>query len=413
MRISRPRFTRSIFLLLNLILLSVFTSGQRCSTSEYQQHYSSKASTVGLTSDHSFKNLLTEEMVVIPVVIHVLYNTPEQNISDAQILSQIQSLNKDFRKLNADTGNVPGAFKLVSADAGIVFCLAKKDPNGNATSGIIRKYTSTQTWSLDDKMKFSASGGDNAWDSKHYLNIWVCNLVGRSLGYSSLPGSQPDKDGLVIQYNAFGTVGTLSVPFNKGRTATHEAGHWLGLIHLWGDANCGDDGVDDTPQQQSFNHGCPIFPHKTICSKNNDGDMFMNFMDFTDDACMNMFTVGQKNKMKSLFAKGGLKNTFLSSSGCDVGLAQAGPVLTEASSAISSVSLYPNPASSFVFVEPNSASSFVGQQVKIFDVYGNPTLSKKLNSQKNFIPIATFPNGIYFLQIQEWGKTKMIKFVKQ
>ena len=305
---------------LGLLFISSLANGQRCDTYEYYKKHppTFNLSTARATDTNSpTRDTILNEVITIPVVIHVLYNNAAQNISDAQILSQFQSLNKDYRKLNADVAKVPAAFAPLAGDVRIVFCLAKIDASGNATTGIIRKYTTEQSWTADDRMKFSAQGGDNAWDSKRYLNIWVCNLFGRSLGYSSLPGSQPEKDGIVIQYDAFGTTGTLTAPFNKGRTLTHEVGHWLGLKHLWGDANCGDDGIADTPPQQNFNNGCPSFPHKTSCSINNDGDMFMNFMDFTDDACMYMFSKGQAIKMRSMFATGGARNSFLISSVCD------------------------------------------------------------------------------------------------
>ena len=220
-------------------------------------------------------------------------------------------MNNDYRRQNADAVNTPAPFKSVAADTRIVFCLAKVDPNGNHTSGIIRKYTKTDLFLSDDAMKFSTSGGDDIWDSKRYLNIWVCNLFGRTLGYSVMPGAPADKDGVVIQYSVFGTTPNVAAPYNKGRTVTHEVGHWLGLKHLWGDAVCGDDGIADTPTQQTNNSGCPSFPHLSSCSINFNGDMFMNFMDFTDDACMNMFTHGQKNEMRSLFALGNVEEFFI------------------------------------------------------------------------------------------------------
>ena len=194
------------------------------------------------------RDTLPDEIITVPVVVHILYNNITQNISDAQVLSQIESLNKDYRRLN-NIDNIPAAFSSLSSDAKIIFCIAKTDPQGKPTNGIIHKYSKTANWTANDEMKFSASAGDDAWDSKRYLNIWVCNLFGRSLGYSSLPGSPVYKDGVVIQYDVFGTAGTIRAPFDKGRTATHEIGHWLGLMHLWGDALCGDDMIDDTPPQ--------------------------------------------------------------------------------------------------------------------------------------------------------------------
>jgi len=249
----------------------------------------------------------------IPVVVHVLYNTSTQNISDAQIQSQIDVLNEDFQKLNADKNLVPSAFSSLAVNCNISFCLAKKDPNGNSTTGIIRKSTTATSFGSDDKMKSSSTGGDNAWNSSKYLNIWVCNLGSGLLGYAQFPGGPASTDGVVMLYTAFGRTGNVVAPYNKGRTATHEVGHWLNLRHIWGDANCGSDLVNDTPTQQTSNYGCPTYPHVT-CS--NSGDMSMNYMDYVDDACMYMFTAGQSSRMNALFANGGARNGLVTSTAC-------------------------------------------------------------------------------------------------
>ena len=255
----------------------------------------------------------TEAVITIPVVVHVLYNTTTQNITDAQILSQIDVINEDFRLLNADHVNTPAVFAGLKADCEINFVLAKRDPNGNATSGIIRKSTTVTSWSSNDYVKYSSRGGDDAWPAGSYLNIWVCNLGGGLLGYAQFPGGAAATDGVVIGYQYFGRTGTLSAPFNKGRTATHEIGHWLNLRHIWGDANCGSDLVDDTPTQQTSNYGCPTHP-KITCS-NVNGDMFMNYMDYTDDACMFMFSAKQKLRMQAVLAAGGSRATLATSLG--------------------------------------------------------------------------------------------------
>ena len=168
------------------------------------------------------------------------------------------------------------------------------------------------------------------------------------MGYGVLPGGPAEKDGVVIQYSVFGTIGNVSAPFDKGRTATHEIGHWLGLRHTWGDAVCGDDGIADTPPQQASSSGCPSFPQLSSCSINFAGDMFMNYMDFTDDACMNMFTQDQKNEMRGLFALGNPRNSFLNSSVCDSTLAMGGPlpIDTVGTQADVEVSVFPNPFNS-------------------------------------------------------------------
>ena len=257
-------------------------------------------------------------LVTIPVVVHVVYNTTAENISDAQVQSQINVLNADFRKLNADAGLVPAGFSGLAADANIEFCLASTDPNGATTNGITRTSTTATSFSTNDGVKFSSSGGRNAWDATKYLNIWVCDISGGILGYAQFPGGSASTDGVVIDFQYFGTIGTATAPFNKGRTGTHEVGHWLNLYHIWGDdgTSCtGSDLVSDTPNQADENYGCPTFP-QVSCSNGTNGDMFMNYMDYTDDACMYMFSTGQASRMQALFAAGGARASLLTSNGC-------------------------------------------------------------------------------------------------
>jgi hypothetical protein len=258
-------------------------------------------------------------LVTIPVVVHVVYFNQTQNISDAQILSQIDVLNDDFRRFNADAGNTPGVWQDIAADCEINFCMAQQDPNGNATSGIVRKSTTVNGFSTNDNVKFNSSGGSNIWDRNKYLNIWVCNLSGGLLGYAQFPGGPASTDGVVCDYAYFGTI-NATPPFDKGRTATHEVGHWLNCYHIWGDdgTSCnGTDQVGDTPNQADEHYQCPSFP-QVSCNNGPNGDMFMNYMDYTDDACMNLFTEGQKSRMQSLFSSGGARVGLTTSNGCEV-----------------------------------------------------------------------------------------------
>ncbi|MGC6429145.1 MAG: M43 family zinc metalloprotease, partial [Flavobacteriales bacterium] len=237
----------------------------------------------------------SENVYTIPVVIHILYNNSEQNISDEQINSQMISLNNDFRALNSDLSNLPAPFENLIADSQIEFCLAQIDPEGNPTSGINRVFTNQNSFSYNNNMKFTSSGGVDAWDTDLYLNIWVCNL-NNLLGYAQFPGGDPTTDGVVVANTAFGSTGIAAAPYNLGRTLTHEIGHWLNLRHIWGDSNCGNDFVDDTPAHEQANYGCPTYP-QISCDNGPSGDLFMNYMDYTNDACMYMFTQGQKNRM--------------------------------------------------------------------------------------------------------------------
>ena len=253
-------------------------------------------------------------VITIPVVVHVVYNTSAQNVSDAQIQSQLDVLNKDFRKLNTDLSLVPSTFTSLVADAEINFCLANRDPNGNPTTGILRVQTSQASFSTNDGVKYASSGGSNAWPSNQYLNIWVCNMSGGILGYAQFPGGASASDGVVVGYTCFGTTGTAQAPFNKGRTATHEVGHWLNLRHIWGDATCGSDLVSDTPVHNTSNYGCPSHPRSNSCGTS--AEMFMNYMDYVDDACMQMFSSGQKARMQALFVSGGARAGLATSPGC-------------------------------------------------------------------------------------------------
>ena len=273
--------------------------------------------------DNNYASLEQDRAVyTIPTVVHVVYRNAAENISDAQIISQIAALNKDYRKLNSDISQVPSAWTNLAADIGIEFCLANRDPQGNATTGITRTSSTQASFDVsNNNMKFNNTGGKNAWPADQYLNLWVCNLDGTLLGYAQFPGGSASTDGVVIDFDDFGTVGAATPPFNLGRTATHEIGHWLGLYHIWGDEpQCTqDDGIADTPQQKDKNYGCPSFPQGSSqtggsCSGSNPGSMFMNYMDYVDDACMYMFTNGQKVNMLATLTQQRLPLT--TSNGC-------------------------------------------------------------------------------------------------
>src|SRR5205085_1117085 len=214
--------------------------------------------------------------------------------------------------------------------------------------------------------KFSSSGGDDAWDSNSYLNIWVGSMFGL-LGYSSEPGGPANKDGIVMSPSAFGTINT-SGAYNKGRTGVHEVGHWLGLKHIWGDAYCGDDLVDDTPKQGNFTQGCPS-GFRSSCSNGTLGDMYMNYMDFTDDACMNLFTQGQKQRMLSLFNNGGPRNALLLSSGLNTPWVANAPV-DETPVSNSQFKFYPNPAVGEIILNFEYNPAWIGQTISIINMNG-------------------------------------------
>ena len=267
------------------------------------------------------------KVVTIPVVVHVVYNTSEQNISEEQIHSQIFILNEDYRMRNSDISSVPEPFRSLCEDSYVEFKLACKDPYGKPTNGITRTHTDSNSFDTDDAVKYSTRGGIDAWPSDKYLNMWVCKLGGGLLGYAQFPGGPLETDGVVITYTAFGNLGTATPPFNLGRTATHEVGHWLNLYHIWGDdtwlpdACSGSDNVDDTPNQEGPNYGCPTFSHIS-CNNSPHGDMFVNYMDYTDDGCMFMFTKGQVSRIESTLNGPRLSLTFSDALICEEGKAE-------------------------------------------------------------------------------------------
>lgn len=244
--------------------------------------------------------LLPDGTIEIPVVFNVLYKTAAQNVSLAQLQSQINVLNADFAATNSDYNNTPSIFQNArSGNIGVTFVL----------DAVNRKATNKPSWSTNNAMKKSSQGGINPTSPTTKLNIWVCNMGGGILGYAQFPGGSSSTDGVVLDDNATGNMGTAQSPYGLGRTATHEVGHWLNLRHIWGDATCGNDQVSDTPAHNTANYGCPTYPHYSTCS-GAPVEMTMNYMDYTYDACMYMFTQGQKTRMKAVFAAGGPRNSF-------------------------------------------------------------------------------------------------------
>ena len=242
---------------------------------------------------------LVNGKIQIPVVVNVLYRTAAENISLTQIQSQIDVLNKDFNATNSDFNQVPTVFSGVKANVGISFVL----------DAVYRKSTTKTSWGTRDAMKKSTQGGINPTSPTTKLNLWVCTIGGGILGYAQFPGGSSATDGVVIDSKYLGTTGTATAPFNKGRTATHEVGHWMNLRHIWGDTTCGSDLVSDTPTHNTANYGIPAFPHYSTCS-GTPIEMTMNYMDYTDDAGMYMFSNGQKSRMLAIFASGGSRFSF-------------------------------------------------------------------------------------------------------
>ncbi|MCP9234888.1 zinc metalloprotease [Lewinella sp. JB7] len=294
-------------LILGLVAVTSFLSAQRnCGSMEYLQQQIIDNPTRELQLerierfteqyDTRMEKALSGGILTIPVIVHVVYGNSTENISDAQIASQIAVLNDDFRRLNADQSNTPADFQPVAADTEIEFCLTQT----------IRKSTTRSSFGTNDDVKSSAAGGSDAVTPTQAMNVWICEIGGGILGYAQFPGGAAATDGIVLDYRYVGTTGTATAPFNLGRTATHEVGHWLNLRHIWGDGGCNvDDFVADTPTAGGPNYtgGSCTYPGPNSCRpKGKNGgddlpDMFQNYMDYSDDGCMNLFTTGQKDRM--------------------------------------------------------------------------------------------------------------------
>ncbi len=285
-------------------------------------------------TNHLARRKKSDVIYQIPIVVHIVHDnnmnniggSGNSNISNDQILSQIEVLNEDFRRLNPDTNNTPSIFKSIAADTKFTFCLASFDPDGQATDGITRHYSSSLPFDANNSLQNRRLKAYGYWPADQYLNIWVTELQDDILGYATFPSdididglsnspSDIYTDGIVIDHRTFGNnAGTsLGGNYNNGRTTTHEVGHWLGLYHIWGDDDdcISPDYCDDTPSQQFASDGCPS--EKASCTQR---DMFENYMDYSYDACMNLFTEDQKNRMRSVIELSPRRNSLLSSLGC-------------------------------------------------------------------------------------------------
>ncbi len=323
---------------LAFFLWSNYTSAQeqviRCYTVENEQQMLQNGQRI--ETDAQFESWMAQklaeyrrtehpelEVYTIPVVFHILWRTEVENISELQILSQMDVLNEDFGRYNADTVNTPLGFRPVASNTGIQFCLARRDPQGQPTNGIIRyNYPTGTTFNtnfINNTVKPATS-----WNPNDYLNIWVAPMSGGILGYaqfpvgSGLPGltgnGAANTDGVVLLHTSVGRppANPFSGIYNGGRTATHEVGHYLGLRHIWGDGGCSvDDFCSDTPLSDAANYNCPT-THVSCTTV----DMVQNYMDYTQDNCMNIFTLNQTDRMRVVMANSPRRTTLRTSLGC-------------------------------------------------------------------------------------------------
>lgn len=361
---------------------------------------------------------------IIPVVVHIVYNTPEENLHDSVVFNQIQRLNEDYRRLNADTTNTRDTFNTIVGDTYIEFQLAMFDPSGNPTTGITRTPTDVQSFLGSgtfpaDGVKSTSSGGIDPWDQSRYLNIWVCDmsLFGSPflLGYATPPADLPHwpagstdglSDGVVIQYEAFGSnnpnpldLGTGAIDV-LGRTATHEVGHYLGLRHIWGDGDCSaEDGIDDTPNAAAESSQDCNFSNNTCVD--NIGvlgdlpDMVENYMDYSAESCQNSFTQGQVDMMRNIIEV------------YRFDLIDGNPALGMEEENHTHFSVYPNPANGNVMITNFESASI---QISIVTETGQLVQTTLLSGNEE-LSVEGLTAGIYFISFQSENTSEVKKLV--
>lgn len=350
--------------------------------------------------------------ITIPVVVHVLYYSSAQNISDAQVQSQIDVLNEDFTATNRDYNNYDAGYGRVKGDLDIKFCLTQ----------VIHKQTSHKSFGYNDNMKYSKKGGSDAIDPMHVLNIWVCDLGSKILGFAYYPGISPEKFGVVCHTNAFGRGAgySLFADYNLGRTTTHEIGHCFGLVHIWGDARCGNDLVDDTPLHNDLNFGCPGEGHLSTCT-GTPLEMWMNYMDYTDDRCMYFFSDGQAARA-NFFIDTDPQLISLTSAACsntrqpsnDITIVQ-GNTFNSLRERFSSILLYPTITSGQLNLSVNGAADGKAE-INIYNQTGALMTRQQIfisAKSLNRINVSKFANGIYFLEFGQGANKQTKKFIVQ
>jgi hypothetical protein len=355
-----------------------------------------------LTERHTYTHTRGSKMT-IPVVVHIVWNTPEENVSDDVVYAQIDILNKDFNAKNSDLDRVPNTFRPLIATEGISFCLATKDTNDLPTTGIIRTKTTIKNIGLTNNIFETKLGGSNNWNPDKYLNIWVAATSDYVTGIGSYPNLVPFyKSGVIIHPRYFGKNATAK--FGLGRVAVHEIGHYFGLYHTWGQQNdtiCAtNDEVDDTPPQLYGYTGCPNFPQYSCGTSN----LFMNYMDYVNDPCMILFTQGQMQRMLTTIEKyrSGLMKT------------ETVCTMSKANSVVNSF-VFPNPTSDKVTIEWAIADNTEGLKIQVVNLLGQSIMQQLIPPSTGFVKldVQNLANGTYFYQISNNDKLLAIgKFMK-
>lgn len=349
--------------------------------------------------------------ITIPVVVHILYNSAAQNISDAQVQSQIDVLNEDFSATNSDYRNYDAGYGSVKGDMDINFCLVQ----------VIHKQTNHKSFGFNDNMKYSNKGGSDAVDPMHILNIWVCDLGNKVLGFAYYPGISPEKFGVVCHTNAFGRGSqyNLFTDYDLGRTTTHEVGHCFGLVHIWGDRTCGSDEVDDTPLHNEPNFGCPEQGHLSTCT-GTPLEMWMNYMDYSDDRCMYFFSDGQVSRA-DFFIDTDPQLISIVNSACanarenrnDITIASSN-TFNFSRSIADNVSLYPTITSGQLTLSVNNSTGGKAD-INIYNQAGALMMKQQIviSNGKRYdrIDVSKLPDGIYFMEFSQATTNQTKKFI--
>lgn len=378
---------------------------QRAASSDWQMRKEKMNQAVEKWLEQHPTVIESRSALTIPVVVHIVWNRAEENIADAQILSQINILNDDFNARNEQLEFLPQEFQSVLANVGIEFCLSDVDDRGRPSTGITRTFTNERSIASNQAIiKDATFGGVDAWDTKRFLNVWVGRRDDRILGDATAPGEVEAKfDGVVIDFRAFGDLGTAigNEPYHLGRTLTHELGHYLGLEHLWGEnANNNlcifDDGISDTPIQESTYFGeCPDTPQRTCGTS----DMYMNFLNYTEDACMSMFTIQQRARMMAVL--NALRPGLLEQ-GKRCGMTSTSGTPNEDFT----IQIYPNPVTDMLYIDLDGFRSNgrsyretkAVQQIQLLNALGQPVWTTFERQQRSVrIEVTSLPSGIYYL----------------